>query len=44
MSTVAIPDPQTSGAAPTSYQAAVVHEFGGPLTVEQVPMQKLAPG
>ena len=44
MSTVAIPDPQISEAAPTTYLAAVVHEFGGPLTVEQVTMPKLAPG
>jgi propanol-preferring alcohol dehydrogenase len=38
------PQPRTSKADPTSYRAAVVHEFGSPLTVEQVPMPKLEPG
>ena len=31
-------------APPTTYRAAVVHEFGSPLTVEQVPMPDLGPG
>jgi len=44
MSTIAKTEPQTSEAPPTTYRAAVVHGFGSPLTVEQVPMPKLAPG
>ena len=31
-------------APPTTYRAAVVREFGSPLTVEQVPMPELGPG
>ncbi len=38
------PQPQPSEAPPTTYRAAVVHEFGSPLTVEQVPMPELGPG
>jgi alcohol dehydrogenase, propanol-preferring len=44
MATTSIPQPQTSEVPPATYRAAVVHEFGRPLTVEQVPMRKLAPG
>jgi len=44
MATTHIPEPRTSRAAPTTYRAAVVHDFGSPLTVEQVPMPKLGPG
>jgi propanol-preferring alcohol dehydrogenase len=44
MAITSIPEPQTSEASPTSYRAAVVHEFGRPLTVEQVPMPELGPG
>jgi alcohol dehydrogenase, propanol-preferring len=38
--------PQTDGATapPTSYRAAVVHEFGSPLTLDQVPRPVLMPG
>ena len=41
MATTLIPEPQISEASPTTYRAAVVHEFGTPLTVEQVPMPEL---
>jgi alcohol dehydrogenase, propanol-preferring len=44
MSTIAIPEPATTSASPTSYRAAVVHDFDSPLTVESVPMPKLEPG
>jgi propanol-preferring alcohol dehydrogenase len=44
MTTTSSPQPGTSEAAPTTYRAAVVHEFGSPLTVEQVPMPELGPG
>jgi propanol-preferring alcohol dehydrogenase len=44
MSTIAIPTAPGSEASPTSYRAAVVHAFGNPLTVEQVPAPKLAAG
>ena len=44
MATIAIPEPQSSQTAPTTYRAAVVHDFGSPLTVEQVPTPKLGPG
>ena len=44
MATTYAPEPTTSEAAPTTYRAAVVHDFGSPLTVEQVPMPKLGPG
>jgi propanol-preferring alcohol dehydrogenase len=44
MSTIAIPAAPKSEAPPTSYRAAVVHAFGSPLTVEQVPVPKLAAG
>jgi propanol-preferring alcohol dehydrogenase len=44
MATTFIPEPLTSEAPPTTYRAAVVHEFGSPLTVEQVPMPELDPG
>jgi propanol-preferring alcohol dehydrogenase len=43
-STVAIPEPQIPETPATNYRAAVVREFGGPLTVEQTPMRALAAG
>jgi propanol-preferring alcohol dehydrogenase len=39
-----IPNPQASEAPPTTYRTAVVHAFGSPLSVEHVPVSKLAPG
>src|SRR5580693_1274962 len=44
MATIAPPQPQTAEAPPTTYRAAVVHEFGSPLTVERVAMPELLPG
>jgi alcohol dehydrogenase, propanol-preferring len=45
MATIAlIPQPNRSEAPPSTYRAAVVHDFSGPLRVEQVPMPKLDPG
>lgn len=44
MATTSTPQPHASDASPTTYRAAVVHEFGSPLTVEQVPMAQLGPG
>jgi alcohol dehydrogenase, propanol-preferring len=44
MATTSTPQPNASEAPPTTYRAAVVHEFGRPLTVEQVPMAELGPG
>jgi propanol-preferring alcohol dehydrogenase len=44
MSTIAVPQPEVSASVPTSYRAAVVREFGSPLSVEQVPMRTLDPG
>ena len=44
MATTYVAEPRTSEAAPTSYRAAVVHDFGSPLTVDEVPMPKLGPG
>ena len=44
MATTYVPEPRTSEAAPTTYRAAVVHDFGSPLTVDHVPMPKLGPG
>ena len=44
MATTAIPQPRISEAVPTSYRAAVVHDFDSPLSVEQVPMPRLDPG
>ena len=44
MATTYAPQPTTSEAAPTTYRAAVVHDFGSPLTVDHVPMPKLGPG
>jgi propanol-preferring alcohol dehydrogenase len=44
MSTIAIPEPATTAASPTSYRAAVVRDFDSPLTIESVPMPKLEPG
>ena len=44
MATTVTPESQTTQASPTTYRAVVVHEFGAPLSVEQVPMPKLGPG
>jgi propanol-preferring alcohol dehydrogenase len=44
MATTFIPEPQISEAPPTTYRAAVVHDFGSPLTVERVSMPELLPG
>jgi propanol-preferring alcohol dehydrogenase len=44
MATGSVTEPQTSEAPPTSYRAAVVHDFKSPLTVEQVPMPELGLG
>jgi alcohol dehydrogenase, propanol-preferring len=44
MATTSIPQPRSEAAAPASYRAAVVREFGSPLTVEHVPMPELGPG
>ena len=38
------PQPHASESRVQSYRAAVVHEFGGPLTVERVPAAELMPG
>ena len=43
MSTTTI-QPDRHAAMPTSYRAAVVHEFGSPLSVETVPAVGLTPG
>ena len=44
MATTIIREPLTSEDAPTTYKAAVVHDFGDPLTVEHVPMPELKAG
>jgi len=44
MSTTAIPKPQNHKRLPATYQAAVVHDFGHPLTLEQVDMPALKAG
>jgi propanol-preferring alcohol dehydrogenase len=44
MATTSIAQRHPSDAPPTTYRAAVVHDFCSPLTVEQVPMPKLDPG
>ena len=44
MATIAPPQPQTAEAPPTTYRAAVVHDFASPLTVERVSMPELLPG
>ena len=44
MATTFLPEPLTTGAAPTTYRAAVVHDFASPLTVEAVPMPALGHG
>ena len=44
MATRPVLESQPSEAPPTTYRAAVVREFGSPLTVEQVPMPELGPG
>ena len=36
--------PAHAEAAPTTYRAAVVHEFHAPLSIEQVPRPELGPG
>jgi alcohol dehydrogenase, propanol-preferring len=44
MTATVIPEPQDQQISPGTYQAAVVHEFGRPLTLEQVPMPQLGSG
>jgi alcohol dehydrogenase, propanol-preferring len=44
MATISTPVPQPLETPPTTYRAAVVHAFGSPLTVEQVPTRELEPG
>jgi propanol-preferring alcohol dehydrogenase len=44
MSTIAIPKPGNQPASPATYQAAVVPEFGSPLTLKQVDPPALKPG
>jgi propanol-preferring alcohol dehydrogenase len=44
MAATSIPQPRSSKAAPTTFRAAVVHDFGRPLTIEQVSMPKLDHG
>ena len=44
MATTFLAEPRTTEAASTTYRAAVVHDFGSPLTVEQVSMPELGPG
>jgi propanol-preferring alcohol dehydrogenase len=45
-SIAAIPvvEPHANGSAPVSYRAAVVHRFGSPLTIDQVPLRALEHG
>jgi hypothetical protein len=38
MATTYLPEPRTTEAAPTTYRAAVVHDFASPPTVERVSM------
>jgi propanol-preferring alcohol dehydrogenase len=38
------PHPAPPGTSPATYRAAVVHKFHEPLTVDEVPSQKLDPG
>ena len=44
MATRPVLQSQPSEAPPKTYRAAVVREFGSPLTIEQVPMPELGPG
>jgi propanol-preferring alcohol dehydrogenase len=44
MATTYLPEPLTTETAPTTYRAAVVHDFASPLTVEAVPMPALSHG
>ncbi len=44
MTTITSPEAETSPAAPVTYRAAVVHDFGKKLTVEQVPAPTLELG
>jgi propanol-preferring alcohol dehydrogenase len=44
MSTAAIPKPNTQESSPTTYQAAVVPEFGRPLALKRVDAPALKPG
>jgi propanol-preferring alcohol dehydrogenase len=44
MTTVVIPEAESSDIPASTYRAAVVREFGAPLTIEQVQMQALDPG
>ena len=39
-----VPNPKQSTPGVAGYHAAVVHDFGAPLTVEQVPWRQLEPG
>jgi len=39
-----VPNPDKSASSVAGYHAAVVHDFGEPLTVEQVPWRRLGPG
>jgi propanol-preferring alcohol dehydrogenase len=41
---VTAPRPRTIEAPPSTYHAAVVHEFHSPLTIDEVPLQELEPG
>jgi propanol-preferring alcohol dehydrogenase len=44
MATATIPEFRTSEGVSTTYRAAVVHDFGSPLSVEHVPMPTLEAG
>ena len=39
-----VPNPKQSTPEVAGYHAAVVHDFGAPLSVEQVPWRHLEPG
>ncbi|MBV8998352.1 MAG: alcohol dehydrogenase catalytic domain-containing protein, partial [Solirubrobacterales bacterium] len=41
---VSTPKPEAPAAFLTGYQAAVVHDFGSPLSVEEVPARPLQAG
>jgi propanol-preferring alcohol dehydrogenase len=44
MASIAIPETPNREALNATYRAAVVHAFGRPLTIDQVPVVELAPG
>ena len=44
MATIAPPEPHTAEAPPSTYRAAVVHDFSSRLTVDRVSMPELLPG